>query len=403
MTHFLGEQLQGRFSLREVVDSGRATADFRVRQFHKIKIGNGAKQFSRSFADFLSVEKMAGILIRDTATQGIEFGRQADCGKKLSDVARFCSESGSLRVLGFVGRKKMIVFLQRGTTTRGVRNDGVEVFKPKCGKIISSKFARGLAKPRMCGECAAAKLILGNNHFTSVGGKHANGRFVEIGKSDIGDAAGKESHARAARPNGGKSCAQAVEEKLVVDWREQSFALGKAEQLENSDTACDGLQSGVLIEAQEASGVLHEMRSAEEMTKEKIADELGEPRAPVIALNAGAGMLDESSILDARGTGGLASAAVEAFIDVVDEGIRNGRGGVGMIGELALRDVHHLVDAATRRIGFEIPKTISRTNVETKAAVNAARVVFVGGGRAGNCLRCGHVAASAESGQIRVG
>src|ERR1700758_3429335 len=42
VAHFLCKQLQGRFRLRDVVGSRRAAANLRVRQFHKIEIGNRA-------------------------------------------------------------------------------------------------------------------------------------------------------------------------------------------------------------------------------------------------------------------------------------------------------------------------------------------------------------------------
>jgi hypothetical protein len=43
------------------------------------------------------------------------------------------------------------------------------------------------------------------------------------------------------------------------------------------------------------------------------------------------------------------------------------------------RDVNHLMDAAARRVGFEIPEPVRRARVETQTAVNAASVVFVDG------------------------
>ena len=138
------------------------------------------------------------------------------------------------------------------------------------------------------------------------------------------------------------------------------------------------------------------------MAKEKIAKEGGGPGAFEIALDAGAGILDEFSILDAGGAGSFASAAVETFIDVLDVGVRDGRGRLSMIGKLALRDVDHLVDAAAGRIGFQIPQTVGGARVQAKAAVNAARIVFVGRSGARNGLRRGHIAASGESEKIRV-
>ena len=65
LAHFFGKQLQGCISLGDVVDSGGAAADFRIGQFRKIEFGDGAQQGARGFADFLSVEEVAGILVGD--------------------------------------------------------------------------------------------------------------------------------------------------------------------------------------------------------------------------------------------------------------------------------------------------------------------------------------------------
>ena len=73
VAHFFGEQFQRRFGLRDVVGSRRAAADFRVRQFHEIEIWDRAQELARSFADFLPVQQMAGILIRDAMAHRIEF------------------------------------------------------------------------------------------------------------------------------------------------------------------------------------------------------------------------------------------------------------------------------------------------------------------------------------------
>ena len=42
VSHFLGEQFERCFCLCDVVDSGGAAADFRIGQFHKLEIGDGA-------------------------------------------------------------------------------------------------------------------------------------------------------------------------------------------------------------------------------------------------------------------------------------------------------------------------------------------------------------------------
>jgi hypothetical protein len=89
----------------------------------------------------------------------------------------------------------------------------------------------------------------------------------------------------------------------------------------------------------------------------------------------------ELAVLDAGRAGGFAGAAVETFVNVIDERIGDGK--------IAQLDVDHLVDAAARGIRFEIPEAVGGASVETKTAVDAASVVFVKGSRTGNGER-GH-------------
>src|SRR5229473_5143325 len=207
----------------------------------------------------------------------------------------------------------MMVFLERGAAAGGVGDDGVEVFARKCGEIVAREFASGIANAGVDGERAAAELILGDDHFAAVGGEDADGGFVELGESDVGDAAGEEGHAGAARAGGGKRRAEMAVEKVVVDAREEAFAFGEPEKLQDADAARDGLQAGALIEAKNARGVDDAMRLREKVPENEIARGAGEPGARIVALDARAGVLDEFSIFDAGGAGGFASAAVEAL------------------------------------------------------------------------------------------
>jgi hypothetical protein len=111
-------------------------------------------------------------------------------------------------------------------------------------------------------------------------------------------------------------------------------------------------------------------------------------------------VLDEFPVLDAGGACGFAGAAVEAFVDVVDERVGDqrlalrGDGAIalnfvvefarGVALDLALGDMDHLVDAAAGGIGFKIPEAVGGAGFEAKAAVDAAGVVFVDGSLAGD-------------------
>ncbi len=97
------------------------------------------------------------------------------------------------------------------------------------------------------------------------------------------------------------------------------------------------------------------MRIGEQMAKDEITRDAIKPGTLVIALDARAGVFDELAVLDAGRAGGFARAAVETFVDVIDKGVGDGDVPLDFVIELASRDVDHLVDAAARGIGFEIP------------------------------------------------
>ena len=275
----------------------------------------------------------------------------------------------------------MLVFLEGGAAAGGVGDDGVVIVAEKCGEILSREIACGIANSRMRCECAAAELFLGYNHFAAVGGENAKSSFVERGKSDVGDAAGEEGDAGAARTRCGKRPAITPVKEVVVDAREESFAFGEAEKFQNADAARDSLQSGALINANHTREVDDAMGIGKQVAKNKVACDGGEPGARIVALDSRAGMLDEFSILDAGGAGGFAGAAVKTFVDMVGKGI-----GDGLLIQL---DLDHLVDTAARRIGFEVPEAVGGAGIEAQAAVDAAGIVLVDGNEAGDGRR-GH-------------
>src|SRR5208282_6886231 len=96
----------------------------------------------------------------------------------------------------------------------------------------------------MRGQRAAAELRAGDDHLAAVGREDANGGFIELGESDIGDAAGKEGHARAAGALRGKGFAEFAEKEIIVDARQKTLAISEAEQFEDAGGARKRLQAG---------------------------------------------------------------------------------------------------------------------------------------------------------------
>src|SRR6266567_4581984 len=176
----------------------------------------------------------------------------------------------------------------------------------------------------MRGESAAAKLPVGHDDLATVGGKDADGGVVQLRKADVGDASGKESDASAARTGGGERPTEAAEKKVVVDARQQTFAFRDPQEFQDADAAGDGLQTGTLIQTQQAGGVREVKRTGEQSAENEIARDASDPGAGIFAFDARAGVLDEFAVLDAGGAGGFASAAVQAFVNVIDKGAGDG-------------------------------------------------------------------------------
>src|SRR5262249_33548591 len=111
-----------------------------VRHFHKIEIGNRAQQIAWGFADLLSMQQVARILIRDPMAQRIEPRSEAEVRKKLSDVARLRGERAGLRMFGLACRKKMMVFLHCGAATGGICDNGVKIVQPERRQVLSCEI-----------------------------------------------------------------------------------------------------------------------------------------------------------------------------------------------------------------------------------------------------------------------
>ena len=97
----------------------------------------------------------------------------------------------------------------------------------------------------------------------------------------------------------------------------------------------------------------------------------------------GARVLDESPVRNAGGAGGFTGAAVEAFVNVIDEPFADTRFPLCLAAGFALENMEHLLDAAARRVRLQIPQAIRRTGVQAQAAVDAPRVVLVDWRRTG--------------------
>lgn len=110
--HLVGEQIESRLGLGDVVDAGGSAAVVRPLHLHQLDTGDGANQFAWGFADLLAVEEMAGVLIGDAERQRVEGRHEAEVGEKFGDVACFFTKCACLLILRFLGGEQMLVSLE---------------------------------------------------------------------------------------------------------------------------------------------------------------------------------------------------------------------------------------------------------------------------------------------------
>ena len=317
-------------------------------------------------------------------SDGMKWRSEAEVGEEFGDVANLRAEGFGGGVFGFVMAEQVMIFLQRGAAAGSVGDDGVEIGEMEGEEILAGDVAGGLAGAGVLGQRAAAALCVRNNDVAAVGSEHANGGLVERREGDLRDATGEKRHARAARPDGGVRGAELREEKFAVDRRQQSFAAGQPEQFQNARPACQLLQTAALIEAEKYGRGGDAVWIRQQMAEDKVAGDAREKWPGIIAFDARAGVFDELAVLHAGRAGGFASAAVQTFVDVIDEAGADGHRPLSGIGEGGLLHADHLADAPARRIGLEVPEPVGGTRIEAQAAVDAAGVVLVSGDEAGN-------------------
>ena len=127
--HFVVEQLERGFGLRDVVDAGGAATNVGMGKLDEFEARNLFQEIARSVANFLPVEQVAGILIGDPEIERLERAQrrgESEGSEIFGDIPDFGLERDGLRVLGFFLGEEVIVLLERGAAAGGVGDDGVE-------------------------------------------------------------------------------------------------------------------------------------------------------------------------------------------------------------------------------------------------------------------------------------
>src|SRR5258708_31735939 len=109
-------------------------------------------------------------------------------------------------------------------------------------------------------QSAAATLSRGHVDLNAVLREHIDSGAVQMGKSNVVDAAGQKSDFATALTHRGKCLADLAEEKLLVDLRREPVQICHAEEFQQAGLACHGLHTGTLIKAHQPG---HKTQSAE--------------------------------------------------------------------------------------------------------------------------------------------
>ena len=308
------------------------------------------------------MEQVARVLISNASTNRSEARRETEGGEEFGDVTCAFGENYSRGVLGLGSDEQMVVFLERGAAAGGVGDDGIEIVCREGREVLASEVAGDIPESGVDREGTATELSSRDDDFTAICGEDADGCFVEGSEHDVGYAAGEEGYAGTAFALGGVAFAQVLEKKVAINCRKNLLALGKTQDFQNSKKTRYGLQAGALVEAQELCDHGDATRIWKQAPIDEIACETRKERALVFVFDAFACVFNQPSVPDSGGAGGFASAAVEAFINMVDEWFADG--------EFALLDKKHLANAASGRIGFEMPQPVGGAMVETESAMD---------------------------------
>src|SRR4051812_45474484 len=98
---------------------------------------------------------MAGILVSHDQVDAAHGWIQLDGGQEFVDVLHLGCELGSSISIGGIVVEDLMIFLQGGSATGCIRQDGVELSRINCVDVVSGKRLGLMFKPCMQMERAA--------------------------------------------------------------------------------------------------------------------------------------------------------------------------------------------------------------------------------------------------------
>ena len=283
--HFQRQQFERRFRLGHVVDAGRAAALVRQRHFHEFHAGNGANQLARRFADFLSVRKMAGILIRDAQRHVAQRRGEPELGEKFRHVAHLRGELHGLRVRGIVGAKRCVYSLSVEPHPAALVTIASKSSLGNAGKFVRARLRATSRTPACAGSAPQQTCPAGTTTSQPLAcSTRIVARLSSLKVTCATQPAKSATRARRA-PCGGNVFPKLAEEKFAIDFRQQPLAILQSEQPQNSGAARERRQARALIESQQPRGRGDSARVGKQPAIDEIAREARGQRPLIVLLD----------------------------------------------------------------------------------------------------------------------
>src|SRR5262250_363853 len=353
-------QLLGHGWLGQIVDARAPAAELGVLDVHQREAGNAAEKGARLGAYLLTMDEMAGVVIRDG--EGKLTQREIRVHEDFRNVSRLVREARRS-----LGGEPMPVFLERRAAARGIGHDQFEIGR-KAPHQLGRETAELVEAARMQVERSAAPLTTRHHHVPPRGGEEPSRPGVHVGEEEALHTAGEEScpaprlaarrHEVGQRLRGGHGGEQRLHGLELAEGREQAEAT-------HQRLRSRGL---VELESPEERGEASGMREGLERPARRRM--IGPRSADVLARELGPRRLQELAEGHAGGARRLAAAAPETEIEVTRE--RWGEPNPSLGGRA------HEVDAAARRVHLLAQHSIGRALRQADAAVDAGAQAFRG-------------------------
>src|SRR5437016_9035785 len=116
---------------------------------------------------------------------------------------------------------------------------------------------------------AAAGLSCGNVHLDTVLHQGIYGGAVEMGKSNVVNAASEEGYFAAALADCGKCLANLAEEEFIINCRGEPVQVCNAQQLEQTQFPQGGLCAGTLVHANQLRHETQQSKTTQHLSVEE--------------------------------------------------------------------------------------------------------------------------------------